>query len=413
MRTCKYIAAGLVVVLGGLAVRAADLELDPNEVSTLFPELKDAAPPDWVKPGVQLGYYYATATVRGSYHNYSRDEKGDWVDAQGNRYAQSDTPTGSAHGFLVSSVLAMEKNAVIGMNNFSMFTPTGPLSAVSGIGAITSGGGNEVWLGPEARKKMLALNTPEIKALRGPFTYNKQKYDAIYVSAKSNSSSHYWIYDEKTGILLRGGSASSGAAPGIAGANEVAGASTILTLTSFAGMRTLDLPWSKGDAPQWVGTFKGLSYKGAMTVAVPGSGSSAFPVEVTAAPKRRGAGWVETVVTLTQKNGLGLPPLTSESTLISSSRSLMGLFVPPTSLGELKEGQVLDRDPVTGFTYSVAGIVQAPGGRSVVVIREAGQAHATECGYDRESGLLTTYSKLDRSAPPGMTQLQVQLVGQE
>jgi hypothetical protein len=408
-----YIAAGLVVILGGLAARAADLELDPNEVGTLFPELKDAAPPDWVKPGVQLGYYYATATVRGSYHTYSRDDKGDWVDAQGNHYSQSDTPTGSAHGFLVSNILAMEQNAVIGMNNFSMFTPTGPLSAVSGIGAITTAGGNEAWLGPEARKKILALNTPEINALRGPFTLNKQKYDAIYVSAKSNSSSHYWIYDEKTGILLRGGSATSGAAPGVTGQNEAAGASTILTLISFAGMRTPDLPWAKGEAPQWVATFKGLSYKGTVTVTVPGSVGGAFPIEASTAPKQRGAGWVETVTTLTQKNQMGLPPLTTQSTLVSSSRSLLGLFVPPASLRELKDGQVLDRDPVTGFTYTVAGTVQAAGGRTLVVIREAGQAHATDCGYDRESGLLMTFSKLDRSAPPGMTQLQLQLVGQE
>lgn len=412
MRMRTYIAAGLVVVLGGLAARAADLELDPNEVSTLFPELKDAAPPDWVKPGVQLGYYYASATVRGSYHTYSRDDKGDWVDAQGNHYSQSDTPTGSAHGFMVTNILAVEQNAVIVMNNFSMFTPVGTLSAVSGIGAITTAGGNEVWLGPEARKKILALNTPEIQALRGPFTLNKQKYDAIFVSTKSNSSSHYWIYDEKTGILLRGGSATSGAAPGVVGQNEPAGASTILTLTSFAGMRTPDLPWAKGEAPRWVATFKGFSYKGTMTVTVPGSVSSAFPIEASMAPKRRGAGWVETVTTFTQKNQMGLPPLTSQSTLISGSRSLLGLFVPPASLGELKDGQVLDRDPVTGFTYTVAGTVQS-GGRTLVVIREAGQAHVTDCGYDRDSGLLMSYSKLDRSTAPGTTQLQLQLVGQE
>ena len=81
-----------------------------------------------------------------------------------------------------------------------------------------------------------------------------------------------------------------------------------------------------------------------------------------------------------------------------------------TALAALKAGQVLDTDPITGVTVSVAQTPLNIGGRQLLVLVHEGQSFRRLYGYDRQSGMLIYYLS---SSQEGVSQFgtEVQLTG--
>src|SRR5207244_2879525 len=81
--------------------------------------------------------------------------------------------------------------------------------------------------------------------------------------------------------------------------------------------------------------------------------------------------------------GQGIPPSEVNNTWVFGSAMLCGLWAPPDALRVLRQGQVLDEDPVTHYRASFAGIQG-----NIAVMAEQGPTDLLEQSYDLTSGLL-------------------------
>ncbi len=83
-------------------------------------------------------------------------------------------------------------------------------------------------------------------------------------------------------------------------------------------------------------------------------------------------------------------PTVAEAQLVTGSAQFGGLWIPPAGLTPLQPGQVLDSDPRTGFTVSVARADPQS-----VVVSEVSPLQRIEYTYDRKNGLMVHYAKTD------------------
>ena len=187
----------------------------------------------------------------------------------------------------------------------------------------------------------------------------------------------------------------------------------MLAITTYLGSRELPAVGGNAKAPDWISKFRSLQYRGGLTMMVEGSpGGLTFPTTLTIKPQRMGDGWTEILIHSTQHNPNGMPPTEGEAKGVAGLAGFTGLCIPPAALQGLRPNQVLDRDPYTQYTYSVVGQANGPGG-PMMVIRETGQVHHTDVGYDLRSGMLVILNKEDHSTSPGSSVTKFQLSGQE
>src|SRR5208282_6564836 len=81
------------------------IQPDANQWTTFIPDLANDPAPEWVKPGFQMAHEYLTATVPGAFQLYSAGDNGDFLDQTG---APLETPLGSAHGWAIATVAALQ-----------------------------------------------------------------------------------------------------------------------------------------------------------------------------------------------------------------------------------------------------------------------------------------------------------------
>jgi hypothetical protein len=82
----------------------------------------------------------------------------------------------------------------------------------------------------------------------------------------------------------------------------------------------------------------------------------------------------------------GFPTQYAQESQIGGIGQPGGLVLPPDALASLREGQVIDTDPVTDITVSVKDMGQDAAGRNVVILQAANQAYSAEVTYDVDTG---------------------------
>ena len=396
----------VVLAMAWLAITvcaaAQTATIDDNDVVGLVPEFKKLPAPDWVKPGLQIANAVFSAIGKPG-GGYDLAENGDFVDQFGKKYNEATSFASFGQGFAISSIVGVDQQTVAMHTNLAIGAPE-PLLPKMVLAGVTYAGANNIWIHPAGLKAMLADAGPGRNMSRVPFTIGNQNYNAVVLHFHSPGSNHYWVWDEATGILLKSSSiVVVNASPG----SVDAGKTTKIMRTTFAGMRALKLPWLNVKPPAWTGEFSALDYQGSTIMNIAGANQGPFPLQMSLVACRRGPGWTETALRIAANPGT--PPAPEVKTL-NSIYSLMGCYVPPEGLRELRTGQVLDQDPATGFTCTVTGASQLPDGTKVVVIREAGKAHAVDCGYDVNTGTLVFYRKSEQLAGMTSTTTQAQLV---
>jgi hypothetical protein len=100
-----------------------------------------------------------------------------------------------------------------------------------------------------------------------------------------------------------------------------------------------------------------------------------------------GRDWVEfSVVSTQQMQGApNIPPAKSE--LAFGRAEIGGLWAGPAALGRLRQGQVLDEDPVTQMRTAVSRVDDAS-----VVITASNAAGEVDSQYDKGTGMLIASS---------------------
>ena len=357
----------------GPAAARADLPADIAAWLALMPELATAPAPPWLKVGARLTYHVMSVAGEGD------------TTAAGESVVQYDVVSLDA-----STVLAAAGVHVIGSGGtLGAVRDTGFIVGVPGVG--------DAWMDPAALAKAERhagqnLSIAHVPANMGGVATTAVRFEYVQGAARSVS-----VFDEITGVLLY--------RIGAQGAADTPKRGSVIS--NFVSMRQLAPAWTGGSTPAWAAVNAVLKYEGTMTVNV-GYGAPGPPLAVAmlgrithSAPAGVCVKWE------TYLSGRKTEELYSLSPAAIPSG---GIFLPQAALAALKAGQVLDTDPVTGVTVSVAQTPLNIDGKQLLVLVHEGQSFRRLYGYDRQSGMLTYVG--ERSQDGAATvQIELRLTG--
>lgn len=359
--------------------------LGENRLLALMPELRKLSSPSWVKEGLRVNYYAASATLPADRFYYYKDAKGNL--ARGEEVG----PAGG--GISQYTVIARTATSVIGnLDTYMQDIGSGMVVPSYLSGTVDPAGAGAVWANPAALAKATRFQDRELRVMKAPYPLNGKTYQSIrfhYVSARAVTDD---VYDLASGLWLFHGSVVLSAD----------GRYTQLTQVTYRSRRQLALPVASPAAPAFLGQTKQFAFQGAISVMVPGS--PVFPQPVSLVLRKTGGGerWARYDVS-SQTPG----QMPSDRDMLCGAGQLPGEpWVSPSLLKNLTPGQILDRDPDVPFTVQVEGVQPGPRGE-VVLVTNAGPGYKRTYAYERASGrelMVTTLQQV--GAAVQQTQLQ-------
>ncbi len=380
---------------------------------TGVPGAADAPAPEWVRPGARITLYSASAATNSSAGGSSlvSDPGGKWVDSAGNRYSESSVGLGSAGaGYTQIDVVSMSDGVVVLDLRFFLITNhgEGPTKLAFYWSDVVHPSGCEWWVNPELLKRYVGTRAGGVTVQRVSYDLNGRLYPAIYIHTLMGSGYTSYAYDENTGILLGHTSSATSARDDLmfnqddwnSGTVTSGGSGKNIVVHRFVGSRTVNVPWAGQQPPRWVREIDEFQYEGHLTTHAP---SMLRPLQMKAGStlriKRRGSDWIEADQTISIQGPYpNIPPQTATLVRVSGANQIGGLWISPSALSNLRPGQVIDSDPITGGRVVVTRVGRDARGRSVVVLTETAQIDRHSFVYDARSGMLVGLSKTDTYA---------------
>jgi hypothetical protein len=397
-----FAAAGLAAAAG-----AAVPVFRPGGQAAAFPA------PDIVKPGLRLTYYLMTGSVSGSVNGWILDEDGDWVDKRtGRRYA-TERKGQASHGLIQPTVVGGDGGYVALSQPFYLFNgeDTTPIYRISLDDLVTADSGGDLWMHPRRQGQMIqahpwgAQNAPGgIMARAVPWRDEAGRaYQATQVVVWGEASRMTSVFDQASGLLLYL-SRLTREPPLLRDPQQTLPDSvSYATFLRFRSARQISTPWLGKPVPASLRTARVLSYQGSYTVQGQGIIPTPLAVQARLQLNRRGGDWI-LLGGRTVMQGVGLP---TDFKSLDGPGALTPLAIPPDVLAGLRPGQVIDRDPQTGFVLSVAG-----GEAAYVILRAAGPTQTISYAYERSRGLLARKIQQDLQRPTGLVMVtDLQLAG--
>ena len=379
MRWVLGVKLGLAVAMGLAAMPGAGAA---SALAERLPQLKTMGPPAWLKPGVRLSFYGASATLPHTYSRYVPDENGAWVDKEtGERFDREKNYGSAGEGIsqLDASVVGSER-ALFSMRTFLLATQDfggkrlRPMGTTVAVGPVASC--DDWYVNPATLAGLKASHNDQVAILPMPYQLDGQTYDTVAFKHQTDNAYVCSFYDKATGVMV---ASSSSVRKLTAGEPE----STMLQIIRFKGMRQRDVSWANEPAPTWLHTVQRFTAQGTHTLTTNGLAPMVTPLQVVAGVDERGADWFIWHRSATTGGGHGLPPQTTTATMLAGPAQIGGLWMAPGALARFTPGQVLDSDPLIGTQTSVAAVQG-----NLVQIRETGQSHVIDCLYDSGSGQL-------------------------
>lgn len=402
MKPCRTLVRSvLFIVLGAAASLAGDgPELDAKAANNsplllLRPDAVNLGAPDWVKPGVRVTFYSASASVPENYYDLVEDSNGGWEDpATGKRYRKDEAVGAGGEGFLQLDVVAVGKTGVALQTSAYLIAQRGEPNTLlkflaSGFTA-SSAGPADYWVHPKLLAGATEFHTPQFFMLKGNYDlYGTQVPSLCIVTRKPDFYSSQ-AFDLKSGLLVASTVSSRGKVAGVRlpGEDPPRGNKGI-TVTRLINARQMKLPGLDGSNPEWAMRVKRMRYNGMVTIAVPGAVTVQAPAQMVATFDQRGKSWAHYTTDL-QFNLGGLPQQMPGDGI---SGPMGGFWVDPAAYRDVKPNQVLDDDPITHIRTRIGNVA---GGRFSVVVE--GPGVGAESVYDANSGMLVAFSVVRPSA---------------
>ncbi len=332
-----------------------------------LPQLRTAPAPDWVRPGLRINYYSASASIPQERFYVYRNERGNLI--------KTDELGPAGEGILRFDLVALDNEHAVGAITVFLLDATSglklPMEQACSIGLPGAGG---AWANPGVIRAAVGTAGGGLLVVRMPYPINGTTYDCIRFDYQAEGAHHASVFDANTGLLLYYTHAL--ASPD--------GRHVKLALLKFMDMRQIEIPWEAGPAPQWAAQGATVNFQGAVQVAVPGSPTIPMPLNMVMQATDSGATWSKFHV-VRYLSGM----INSQADLVSGPAQILGAYwLPPAGLAALRDGMVLDSDPTTGtqVTVSTGGTDQQ--GNALVLIAETGNGHATVLGYSKATGEL-------------------------
>ena len=364
--------------------------------------------PDWLRPGARATYFSGQATMPGVSTQLIPDESGfGWKDGNGRTYREDQVPSSGGGGLTQYDIVQVAPDCVAAMMSIHTFTDVNlQQTTLTGAQPLLGdqNGLGDLWLPPAKLRAMLEQETPGYRVRRVKYPLNGRTYDALVQQTKSDSSWMRYTYDLDTGLMLVFSASSAGAPVLTRNGNQMTQGAGGTTITSVVlrNVRTVSLPWTGQQAPQWLQAGKQLEYAGTFANSLMAGTLAPWRYGISVAVEKRvGECTVAKVVTrLDYGNG---QPQETPGTLVYGPGSFANLFLDPRTLQKLQPGQVLDRDPVTGRQLSFAG----SDGRTATIL-EQGPLDQQSYMYDLQSGVLLGTSQRQQQGP-AVISIDVQL----
>ncbi len=369
------LTALLLSFAAGLEVGAAHPVTAQDGGLGAAPGVGQVPPPAWVQPGARVTFYSAAAAVAQSRYQIIEDPDGAWQDpVTGKRYRSTEDTgesVGGASGDGVSQVdvVAVEGNdVVLSLAMYGIDRGTGTLVVQPGVGAKVPGGAIDgLWIAPQLLGQLQTGSLGGLLVLRGDYTLNGTTYQAVSVVNPTPGAYSSQTFDTATGVLLASTTNTAGAISPIRleGRGSTQGASQ-LTISRFVSIRQMSTPGIGSTAPRWVAGTPELSYAGQyrwVNPVDPSSGDFTYPMTALTTFTASGPTWATFGFrSVANVAGVANP---SESTGVSSGTG--PYWWDPAALQGFSVGQILDTDPVTTMTVSVAETGQGPSGPAVTI----------------------------------------------
>lgn len=347
---------------------ASDKEGQPlsNELlGKLFPEVNDMPYPGWLKEGLRV--YYRTST--GKLSRSASQGVQDLSDAPLLKPEDLSvmpfllrTDVTSVYAKRVISYTTVFVDQVyLPWDDISDTWPYGMGSFWIHTGLLKPSGARQEIKTSDISWKILS---EEYQAVRIDFDYTAQ-----------NGSHYVWIIEKSTGLLLYSARIY----------RPKPGAEVEITSVEFYSMRYLPVAWTSQTLPSFVRQGLTLSYEGNIQSWNPKTGPglsvpAMMQVKLEAVEPR----WIQARFSRVYSE-----KETYESQAYIGPAQLGGAFwLPVGYLAGLKEGQVIDKDSITGSVTEVSYIGRAKDGTSRIAIFEFGKNYKRAWIYRSTDGML-------------------------
>jgi hypothetical protein len=341
----------------------------------------------WLHEGLVLTYTWYAAVAPGNGSYYEEDDHGDMIlHSTGQRYSRSTQTGTSGSGWTQITVTCIEGDKVVlesssyaNAGSLGKNAPV-PQGTSSSVAALMDPG--DYWMDPAKLASLHTAPAEHVLVTRVAWKAGDNTVDGIRVQVLNGSSYSDHIYDAKTGLCVHVASSSRGAPPKLVGPGDFGRGDTTITRNDFVASRDVTIPWANEPTPDWVASIRALHYRGSITSHGPlptVPNTLTLDMEATA----RGRNWAQFSATSTQRTQ-GAPEIPPSKSELASGRSEFdGLWAGPAALAQLRQGQVLDEDPVTKMRTVVSRVDD-----STVVIAAANAAGEIDNQYDKRTGIL-------------------------
>lgn len=356
--------------------------------------------PAWLAVGMRATYFGGSATMPGSNSMLTEDDQGNWVDPQGRRYRQEEVQGSGGGGFTQYDFVHVAPDAIAVACTSFVFADA-QLQTVQRVAQTAylgdRNGLGDVWIHPAKLRAMREEESPGHRVRRLRYPLGDRTYDALTVQDSSQGSYIRYTYDLDTGLMLVHSASSVGKqvmTPNPNGTASVGAGSTTITHGHLRQLRPVKLPWTGQRAPQWLQRGQQLHYAGTYRNTLADGVMAPWRYEFSVAIERTfGDGAFAKLGTLLDY-GTGQPPQQGQSDNAYGPGSVVGLWLDPRSVQDLRPGQVLDRDPVTGWQLSFVG----NDGQTATIL-EQGPLESQSYTYDLRSGQLVASSSRQKQGP--------------
>jgi len=352
----------VALAFSGIAMAQTMPEM-ANPLLELMPELRQAPAPAWVRAGLRLTYYGASASIpRNRYYVY-RNERGNLIDMDevgpaGAGLAQYDVVA------LDNTTAALSLTLFIGIEN-GLPTPTEAFCEL-GVPGATS-----LWVNPTVLARADRFQGGGLQVVRMPYTVGGKTYNGVRFDYTAQGAHHAAVFEQETGLLIYFTQA----------AESADGRHVQLAMAQFVSMRQVNIPWTATAAPNWVRGGDSVVYDGTVTAFVPGSPTMPMPYTMTVEAKKSGPKWTQFSV-VRYLHGM----VNSATEMMTGTAQIFrGFWLPLEALNVLQPGQVLDEDPDTKMKISVGPALPDS---DTIVLTETGGAAQSVYAYDRTNGAL-------------------------
>ncbi len=323
--------------------------LPESQFLALYPELRQAPAPPWLRPGVRATYNSAFATF--------------------GRNIDDPTPSGAA--LVQFDVVAQDRRNVVAQT--TMFSTQIQGQPPTGLGyEVGLPGVGAFWFAPQVLAHAEDAAFEEFTVNRLTTDVEGETYDVVRMQSTTDNSVEVWEFETNSGVLVFHQQMLYGAD----------GEKTSGNVMTLLGRRQVRLPWRFGSVPGWVKRGIQIDLAGSQMMDLGGPPYIPLPMAVNLRINKVGSVWSE----YSQTTWFNNQQISQSGGATGVAQIFGGMWLPPEALGVLKTGSVLDRDPLTGVVTQV----DEAGSRQIAV-RAEGPGYLTRYTYDGQSGRVIGY----------------------